>query len=326
MKTPLLSISGLNVSFRTPSGDVQAIEDISFDLNAGETLAIVGESGSGKSVCSLAIMRLIAEPPGRISGSVRFEGRDLLHLSERQMQTIRGNQISMIFQEPMTSLNPVLRIGDQIGEVVEQHRSVDRHTARARALEMLELVQIPGAAQSLERYPHELSGGMRQRVMIAMALACSPKILIADEPTTALDVTIQAQVLDLLLGVRAELGTAILLITHDLGVVAEMAERVVVFYAGAIVEEASVRELLRAPRHPYTRGLLGAMPRLGKGRTGQRSRLTEIPGVVPPPGARGQGCSFAPRCPIAQSLCHERAPPLETSPGGGRAACWFAPP
>lgn len=318
----LLAVENLAVTFRTDHGVVPALREFSYTLNAGETLAIVGESGSGKSVGALALMRLINDPPGRISdGTIRFRDRELLTLAEAEMRQIRGNEIAMIFQEPMTSLNPVLTVADQIVEAVQLHQDLNKQEARARALEMLQLVQISEPEQRLDQYPHELSGGMCQRVMIAMAMACTPSILIADEPTTALDVTIQAQILDLMRDLKGRLGTAILLITHDLGVVAEMADRVVVIYAGRKVEEAPVRELLRSPRHPYTLGLLGAMPRLGTAGDGQR--LTEIPGTVPSLLEPLSGCAFAPRCTMAMERCHAEAPPLE--PQGGTqhiAACW----
>jgi peptide/nickel transport system ATP-binding protein len=319
---PLLSVHNLSVTFRTDHGVVPALRDFSYTLNAGETLAIVGESGSGKSVGALAVMQLIPDPPGRITdGDVRFDGRSILGLSESEMQKIRGNDIAMIFQEPMTSLNPVLTVAEQIVEAVRLHQRLSRHDARDRALEMLQLVQISEPEQRLDQYPHELSGGMCQRVMIAMALACTPSILIADEPTTALDVTIQAQILDLMRDLKHRLGTAILLITHDLGVVAEMADRVLVVYAGRKVEEASVRELLNSPRHPYTLGLLGAMPRLGESDKGQR--LTEIPGSVPSMLDPIVGCAFAPRCPLAMDRCRAEQPPLNAHGDSQHlAACW----
>jgi peptide/nickel transport system ATP-binding protein len=319
---PLLSVQNLSVTFRTDHGEVPALRDFSYTLNAGETLAIVGESGSGKSVGALAVMQLIPDPPGRITdGDVRFDGRSILGLSEGQMQKIRGNDIAMIFQEPMTSLNPVLTVAEQIVEAVQLHQRLSGHDARERALEMLQLVQISEPEQRLDQYPHELSGGMCQRVMIAMALACTPSILIADEPTTALDVTIQAQILDLMRDLKHRLGTAILLITHDLGVVAEMADRVLVVYAGRKVEEASVRELLNSPRHPYTLGLLGAMPRLGESTEGQR--LTEIPGSVPSMLDPIVGCAFAPRCPLAIDRCRTEQPPLNAYGDSQHlAACW----
>ncbi len=319
---PLLRVENLSVTFHTDDGVVPALRDLSYTLNPGETLAIVGESGSGKSVGALAVMRLIPDPPGRISnGSIEFEGRSILDLNENEMQKIRGNDIAMIFQEPMTSLNPVLSIAEQIIETVQLHQKLDKGKARARALEMLQLVQISEPEQRLEQYPYELSGGMCQRVMIAMALACTPSILIADEPTTALDVTIQAQILDLMRDVKERLGTAILLITHDLGVVAEMADRVLVMYAGRKVEEASVRELLKEPLHPYTLGLLGAMPRLGETQEGER--LTEIPGSAPSLLEPIVGCAFAPRCPFAIERCHIEAPPLQSHGDSQRlVACW----
>ncbi len=318
----LLSVHNLSVTFRTDHGTVPALREFSYTLNAGETLAIVGESGSGKSVGALAVMQLIPDPPGRITdGDIRFDGHSILGLSESEMQKIRGNDIAMIFQEPMTSLNPVLTVAEQIVEAVQLHQHLSKSDARSRALEMLQLVQISEPEQRLDQYPHELSGGMCQRVMIAMALACNPSILIADEPTTALDVTIQAQILDLMRDLKHRLGTAILLITHDLGVVAEMADRVLVVYAGRKVEEASVRDLLNSPRHPYTLGLLGAMPRLGESDTGQR--LTEIPGSVPSMLEPIVGCAFAPRCPLAIDRCRAELPPL-IAHGDTKhlAACW----
>lgn len=320
--SPLLSVEKLSVTFRTDQGTVPAVRDFSYTLSAGETLAIVGESGSGKSVGALAVMRLIHDPPGRISdGIIRFGERDLLALPESAMREIRGNDIAMIFQEPMTSLNPVLTVAEQIIEAVQLHQYLNKRQARARALEMLQLVQLSEPERRLDQYPHELSGGMCQRVMIAMALACTPSVLIADEPTTALDVTIQAQILDLMRDLKGRLGTAILLITHDLGVVAEMADRVLVIYAGRKVEEAPVRQLLRSPRHPYTRGLLGAMPRLGK--TAEDERLTEIPGTVPSLLQPITGCAFAPRCSMVVDRCRTEAPPLERNNDSQHfAACW----
>src|SRR5213082_171561 len=307
----LLEVENLQTHFRTPSGINRAVEGVSFHVNEGETLAIVGESGCGKSVTSMSLMRLIAEPPGKIAGSIRFQGKDLLQLSEREMRGIRGNEISMIFQEPMTSLNPVLTIGRQIGETLRLHEGLDRQTAERRAVEMLALVGIPDPRRRLREYPHQLSGGMRQRVMIAMALACNPKLLIADEPTTALDVTIQAQILDLMRDLKRRVGAAIVLITHDLGIVAEVAERVMVMYAGRKLEEAPVAKLFAAPRHPYTQGLLGAVPKLGSSLTGDETRLAEIPGLVPSLKSRIVGCVFASRCPLASELCRKVAPALE---------------
>jgi oligopeptide/dipeptide ABC transporter ATP-binding protein len=327
MAAPLLEVEDLKTWFYTRDGIVRAVDGVSCKVHAGETLAVVGESGCGKSVTALSILRLIASPPGRIvGGRLLFEGRDLLELSETEMRAIRGNQISMIFQEPMTSLNPVLSIGRQVAETLTVHRGLDRAQASERAIEMLRVVKIPEAERRVAQYPHELSGGMRQRVMIAMALACSPKLLIADEPTTALDVTIQAQILDLMRELKDQTGAAIVLITHDLGVVAEMAQRVVVMYAGRKVEEAAVDALFEQPLHPYTRGLLGSMPRLedaaAEGAT--RKRLAEIPGMVPSLKEEVRGCVFAPRCGHAQARCHEAYPPLEEHASGHWAACWEA--
>jgi peptide/nickel transport system ATP-binding protein len=301
---------------------VRAVVGVSLQVGEGETLAVVGESGCGKSVTSLSILRLIASPPGRIvSGAIRFEGRDLLALSEDEMRAIRGNEISMIFQEPMTSLNPVLTIGRQIGEALRLHQGLDGRAARRRAVEMLRLVHIPEAERRIGQYPHELSGGMRQRVMIAMALACNPKLLIADEPTTALDVTIQAQILDLMRELKSKTGAAIVLITHDLGVVAEMAQRVVVMYAGRKVEEAPVRELFRRPRHPYTAGLLASVPRLGSSLEGDAPRLEEIRGTVPSLREEIPGCPFAPRCSYATEVCGRVMPRFEAKAPAHFAAC-----
>src|SRR5271167_939568 len=281
--TPLLEVDELRTYFFTRDGVVRAVDGVSFCVARGETLAIVGESGCGKSVTSLSILRLVASPPGRtVGGRVLFEGRDLLELSEPEMRKVRGDAISMIFQEPMTSLNPVLTIGQQIAEVLKLHRGLSGEDAMRRSVEMLRLVRMPEPERRVTQYPHQLSGGMRQRVMIAMALACEPRLLIADEPTTALDVTIQAQILDLMRELKERTGAAVLLITHDLGVVAEMAQRVVVMYAGRKVEEAAVEALFATPLHPYTRGLLGAVPKLGSSlQAGGRSKLAEIPGLVP---------------------------------------------
>jgi peptide/nickel transport system ATP-binding protein len=320
----LLSIENLQTHFRTPEGVNRAVDGVSLSLEAGETLAIVGESGCGKSVTAMSILRLIPQPPGKIAGSIAFQGRNLLELSEREMRSIRGNDISMIFQEPMTSLNPVLTVGRQITETLALHQQLSREAAQARAIEMLRLANIPEPERRLSQYPHELSGGMRQRVMIAMALACDPKLLIADEPTTALDVTVQAQILDLMRQLKSKTGTAIILITHDLGVVAEMAQRVVVMYAGRKVEEASVEQLFAHPRHPYTKALLGSMPRLNKSSTPNqdRPRLAEIRGVVPPLTERIPGCIFAPRCRLATARCREAYPGLEEKAPAHWAACW----
>ena len=321
---PLLEVENLQVHFRTPTGINRAVDGVSFHVDPGETLAIVGESGCGKSVTSMSMMRLIPEPPGKIAGSIRLEGRDILALSDREMRALRGNDISMIFQEPMTSLNPVLTVGRQIGETLRLHQGLDQAQAEARAVEMLTLVGIPEPARRVREYPHQLSGGMCQRVMIAMALACNPKLLIADEPTTALDVTIQAQILKLMLELKQRVGAAIILITHDLGVVAEVAERVMVMYAGRKVEEAPVKELFRSPRHPYTQGLLGALPKLGSSLSGETRRLAEIPGQVPDLKQRIEGCVFAGRCALATDLCRQYAPGLEQKAPHHIAACHFA--
>ncbi len=324
MTAPLLEIADLKTQFFTRDGVVRAVDGVSFSIQPGETLALVGESGCGKSVTSLSILRLIASPPGRtVAGAIRFDGRDLLGLSERAMRKVRGNEISMIFQEPMTSLNPVLTVGRQIAEALVLHRGLDRAQANARAIEMLRLVNIPEAARRAEEYPHQMSGGMRQRVMIAMALACDPKLLIADEPTTALDVTIQAQILDLMRALKDKTGAAIMLITHDLGVVAEMAQRVVVMYAGRKVEEAAVNDLFARPRHPYTRGLMHSIPKLGAAKT-VRGRLAEIPGMVPSLREPIAGCAFAARCAYAVERCRVEAPPLEAKAQGHTVACWEA--
>ena len=321
----LLEVENLQTHFGTIDGVVRAVEGLSFQIEAGETVAIVGESGCGKSVTSMSILRLIAEPPGRIAGKIRFQGRDLLALSEPEMRQIRGNDISMIFQEPMTSLNPVLTVGRQIGETLELHQGLNRQQAEARAVEMLTLVGISAPSRRVREYPHQLSGGMRQRVMIAMALACNPKLLIADEPTTALDVTIQAQILDLMRDLKTRLGSAILLITHDLGVVAEMAQRVVVMYAGRKVEEAAVRDIFADPRHPYTRGLIGAVPKLGSSLVeGGRTKLAEIPGLVPSLHKPIVGCAFASRCVLATDFCRVVAPAIEAKAPGHLVACHYA--
>jgi peptide/nickel transport system ATP-binding protein len=322
----LLEVENLQTHFRTPEGVNRAVNGVSFSLEAGETLAVVGESGCGKSVTAMSILRLIPQPPGKIAGSIRFQGRSLLELPEREMRSIRGNDISMIFQEPMTSLNPVLTIGRQITETLILHQKLSRDAANRRAVEMLRLANIPEPERRLTQYPHELSGGMRQRVMIAMALACNPKLLIADEPTTALDVTVQAQILDLMRQLKAKTGTAIILITHDLGVVAEMAERVIVMYAGKKVEEASAKALFATPRHPYTKALLGSMPRLNSSREGRagKARLAEIRGVVPALTQRIPGCIFAPRCAYATDLCRQAYPHYEELAPRHWAACWEA--
>jgi peptide/nickel transport system ATP-binding protein len=323
----VLEVKGLKTVFFTRLGLLQAVDDVSFTVRRGETLAIVGESGCGKSMTALSLMRLVPEPPGRIvAGSVRLDGRELLTLDEAEMREVRGNDISMIFQEPMTSLNPVMTIGRQISETLRLHEDLSASAAWAKAIEMLRLVRIPEPEQRAREYPHQLSGGMRQRAMIAMALACNPRVLIADEPTTALDVTIQAQILDLMLKLQAKLGTAIILITHDLAVVAETAQRVVVMYAGKKVEEASVDDLFAEPLHPYTWGLLASIPRLAliAGEDEDRRRLKEIPGTVPSLINLPAGCVFAPRCAFATDRCRAEYPPYEEKRPGHWAACWHS--
>jgi oligopeptide/dipeptide ABC transporter ATP-binding protein len=321
----VLEVNDLQTVFFTNSGLFRAVDHLSFKVRRGETLAIVGESGCGKSVSALSIMRLVPDPPGRIvGGSMMLEGVDLLGLSEPEMRKIRGDRMSMIFQEPMTSLNPVMRIGDQIAEAVRLHRSMSRDETWKQAVEMLRLVRIPEPARRAQEYPHQLSGGMRQRAMIAMALACRPALLIADEPTTALDVTIQAQILALVLELQKELGMGLILITHDLGVVAQTAQRVIVMYAGKKVEEADVETLFASPRHPYTRGLMASIPALPTTGAGTEARLAEIPGTVPALTRLPPGCAFAPRCALAIRRCHEEYPPLQDYGGDHLAACWRA--
>jgi peptide/nickel transport system ATP-binding protein len=314
----LLEVENLQTHFRTPSGINRAVEGVSFHVNEGETLAIVGESGCGKSVTSMSLMRLIPEPPGRIAGSIRFAGKDLLQMSDREMRAIRGNDISMIFQEPMTSLNPVLTVGRQIRETLMIHQGLDKQAAEAHAIEMLILVGIPEPKRRVREYPHQLSGGMRQRVMIAIALACNPKLLIADEPTTALDVSIQAQIIALLKRLCREHGTAIVLVTHDMGVIAETAHRVAVMYAGRLVEIGPVETVVHAPQHPYTAGLMGAIPRLGD----HRERLLQIEGTMPRLGAIPPGCPFNPRCPRVFDRCRRERPELLAA-AASEAACWL---
>ena len=325
--TDLLEVENLGTWFYTRQGIVKAVDGVDFHVASGETLAIVGESGCGKSMTALSLMRLIPDPPGRIvSGSVKLGGRDLLQISEEEMRRVRGNEISMIFQEPMTSLNPVMTIGKQITEALILHRDLDKKAAWKRAIDMLDLVKIPEPQQRAKEYPHQLSGGMRQRAMIAMALACNPKLLIADEPTTALDVTIQAQILELIVELQREFGAAVILITHDLGVVAETARRVIVMYAGRKVEEASVDELFGEPLHPYTRGLMRSIPRLALMRQGTAAagRLQEIPGTVPALSALPRGCAFAPRCALASDICRREYPRYEAKRAGHWAACWHS--
>jgi peptide/nickel transport system ATP-binding protein len=322
---PVLEVTALKTYFFTRSGAVKAVDDVSFALKRGETLAIVGESGCGKSVTALSLMRLIPEPPGRIvGGSIRLDNVELLALDEDEIRAVRGRDISMIFQEPMTSLNPVMTIGRQIGEVLKLHQTLTSSQLQAKVVELLSLVRIPEAAQRARQYPHQLSGGMRQRVMIAIALACNPKVLIADEPTTALDVTVQAQILELIVDLQRKLGTAVILITHDLGLVAQTAQRVIVMYAGRKVEEATVETLFADPQHQYTRGLMASLPRLGllRGEAAVSNRLREIPGMVPPLTNLPPGCAFAPRCPRADDRCRAEYPPYEEKSAGHWAACW----
>ena len=321
-EAPLLEVRNLKTYFDTEGGVYRAVDGVSFSVAPGRTLGIVGESGCGKSVTSLSVMGLVQEPPGRrAGGEVLFEGRDLLKKSRSEMEDLRGSSIAMIFQEPMTSLNPVYRVGDQIVEGLRRHRGLSRTAARQRALEMLKLVRIPSPETRIDAYPHEMSGGMRQRAMIAMALACEPKLLIADEPTTALDVTIQAQILDLMRDLRARTGTAIILITHDLGVIAEMADEVAVMYAGKIVEMADVATLFSDAQHPYMLGLLASVPRLDQ----DKKRLSTIEGMVPAPDQMPSGCRFAPRCALADARCRNEEPALRPLKPGHVVACWKAP-
>jgi len=323
----VLEIENLKTHFFTAGGVVRAVDGVSYAVCSGETLGVVGESGCGKSVTALSVLRLVASPPGRIvGGAIRFAGRNLLDLTEREMEAIRGNDISMIFQEPMTSLNPLMTVGRQISEAIALHQGLSRHEAFVQAVEMLRRVHIPEAERRVHAYPHQLSGGMRQRVMIAMALSCGPRVLIADEPTTALDVTIQAQILDLMRELQDRLGTAIILITHDLGVVAENADRVVVMYAGRKVEEASAKALFESPGHPYTLGLLGSIPNLevAAQTNTRRVRLSEIKGMVPSLADLPKGCTFAPRCGFATDECNAQYPPLVQHRPGHWVSCWHA--
>lgn len=314
----LLEVDGLTTAFQTGSGQVTAVEDISFTLDKGEILGIVGESGSGKSVTALAIMGLLPKPPAKIlGGQIRFEGQDLLRLPDRAMQRMRGPGVAMVFQEPMTSLNPVFTIGDQIMETIKAHEALSGRECFSRAVEMLAKVGIPSPDKRMSDYPHQLSGGQRQRVMLAIALVCRPKLLIADEPTTALDVTIQAQILDLLMDLRDEFGMAIMLITHNMGVIAETADRVMVMYAGRVVEQAPVDRMFDAPMHPYTRGLLACVPTLDQ----QIERLVAIPGSLPEPSRRPAGCRFSVRCPLAVPACSDGIPPLVGVEPAHAAAC-----
>jgi peptide/nickel transport system ATP-binding protein len=319
----ILQVDDLVVEFTTPDGIGRAVDGLSYHIAPGETLGIVGESGCGKSISALSVLQLVPTPPGHIrKGRVLFDGTDLLTLSDKEIRKVRGQEISMIFQEPMTSLNPVLTIGYQIAEVVRRHMGKTKKAAQARAIELLELVRIPEPERRARQFPHQLSGGMRQRAMIAMALSCNPRVLIADEPTTALDVTIQAQVLELISDLQQELGTALILITHDLAVVAETCDRVIVMYAGRKIEEASIGALFAAPAHPYTRGLLTAVPRLATSASTRTLRLNEIPGVVPAITAQRQGCLFAPRCKQADDRCRTTPPDFSKVSDGHSVACW----
>ncbi|WP_343216806.1 ABC transporter ATP-binding protein [Crassaminicella profunda] len=319
MKKKLLEVKYLKTYFYTDQGVVPAVDGVDLYINEGETLGVVGESGSGKSVTSLSIMRLLQDTSGKIvNGYINFDDKDLLSLSESEMQNIRGNDIAMIFQEPMTSLNPVLKIGEQIQEAVELHLKLAKNKAKKHVVDMLKAVGIPRSEEIYDEYPHQLSGGMRQRVMIAMAMACRPKLLIADEPTTALDVTVQAQILDLMKKLKTENHTAIMMVTHDLGVVAETCERVVVMYCGRVVEYGDVYEIFEKPMHPYTRGLLNSIPKLRQ----KVDRLDSIPGTVPNPKNMPKGCKFAPRCAEAMDICFEKEPPLFYIDEGHKSKCW----
>ncbi|WP_223070133.1 ABC transporter ATP-binding protein [Paenibacillus caui] len=321
MAKELVEFKNLKTHFHTSAGVVKAVDDVSFSIREGETLCVVGESGCGKSVTAMTLMRLIEMPPGQIAGGeILFEGKDILKLSKKDMSRLRGNEIAMIFQEPMSSLNPVLTIGDQITEPLILHLGMDRKDAKKRAVELISLVGIPRPEEIFNAYPHELSGGMRQRIMIAIALSCNPKLLIADEPTTALDVTIQAQILDLMRDIKKKVNTAIMLITHDLGVVAEMADFVVVMYAGKVIEEAPVLDLFKDPQHPYTKGLLKAKPVINQ----KQERLYSIPGQVPNPVELGNNCHFHDRCEFCMEICKTKEPPLRTQGDGKhKTACWL---
>jgi peptide/nickel transport system ATP-binding protein len=319
---PLLEVRGLRTYFASERGEVRAVDGVDLTLERGRTLGIVGESGCGKSVTALSIMGLVPQPPGKIAGGeVRFEGEDLLKVPPRRMRDLRGDKLSMIFQEPMTSLNPAFPVGEQVAEALLRHRNLTRKDSQDKAVEMLRKVRIPSPERRARDYPHQLSGGMRQRVMIAMALACNPQLLIADEPTTALDVTIQAQILELMRLLRAELGTAIILITHDLGVIAELADDVIVMYAGKVIERCTAARLFSEPQHPYTVGLLGSIPRLHL----EQERLSAIEGIVPDAAAFPQGCRFHPRCPFAVDQCRKEDPSLKEMRQKHFVACWRAP-
>ena len=321
MTDKLLEVTGLRIHFLTDQGDIPAVDEIDLEIEKGEILGIVGESGCGKSVTSLSIMKLVPSPPGKIvEGAIMFKGENLISASERRMREIRGNEIAMIFQEPMTSLNPVYTIGNQMRETIKLHRGYDKKRANQHAIEMLRKVGIPRPEQIINEYPHQLSGGMRQRVMIAMAMSCDPELLIADEPTTALDVTIQAQILDLMRGLNRDHGTAIMIITHDLGVVAELCDRVIVMYAGKVVEQGNVGAILKRPQHPYTKGLIQSIPHWNN----QRERLYSIPGNVPSPGEWGTGCRFAPRCEFLMKKCLKQPPELKEVGPAHHSRCWLS--
>jgi peptide/nickel transport system ATP-binding protein len=325
MSEPLLDIRGLQTHFATDNGMVRAVDGVDIAISRGETVGVVGESGCGKTVTAMSVLKLIAMPPGRIvGGQILWQGRDLIPLTGSELDEIRTKEIAMVFQEPMTSLNPVYTIGDQIAEALRRHERLSRRGALDKTVEMLRLVQIPNAEKRVRDYPHQFSGGMRQRVMIAMALSCSPKLLIADEPTTALDVTIQAQILELLTDMKSRFGMAVMLITHAMGVVAETAQRVVVMYAGRVVEEAPVDELFANPRHPYTQGLIRSIPHINRAAT-KKKRLEAIPGVVPNLINPPQGCRFAPRCRYAMAACRQAIPPLRDLGGGHKVACILEP-
>jgi len=323
MAERLLDIKGLKTHFFTEEGVVRAVDGVDLHINKGETLGVVGESGCGKTVTALSVMKLIPMPPGKIvEGQMLYDGRDLVTLPPAQMRKVRGKEISMVFQEPMTSLNPVFTIGEQIAEAIRLHEGLGRRAAMDKTVDMLRLVHIPNPDRRVKEYPHQLSGGMRQRVMIAMALSCNPKLLIADEPTTALDVTIQAQILELLNELKAKIGMAVMLITHDMGVIAETAQRVMVMYAGKVVEEAPVKDLFKEPLHPYTQGLLRSIPRIDTAAT-QKKRLEAIPGVVPSLLNLPQGCRFAPRCQFVKPMYTEKEPVLKEVKPGHKVACWL---
>lgn len=320
MNKNLVEFRNLQTHFYTEAGVVKAVNDVSFSIREGETVGVVGESGCGKSITAMSLMRLIASPPGKIvGGEILFDGKDLLKLRNEEMRMIRGNELAMIFQEPMSSLNPVLKIGEQIMEPLIEHKFLSKAEARKKAIELIEQVGIPRANEIVDSYPHELSGGMRQRIMIAIALSCDPKMLIADEPTTALDVTIQAQILDLLRKIKKERNMSLMLITHDLGVVAEMADYVVVMYAGKVIEQAPVHEIFKNPRHPYTKGLLNAKPIIGQ----RKERLYNIPGQVPNPIGLPDNCAFSARCEHCMQICLDKAPELKKDENGNKVACWL---